>query len=92
MSRANLKIFINAHATRLLFDRHRACGVEFARDGRLEQVQADTEVILAGGAYNSPQLLMLSGIGPASELTRIGISVRGDLPVGVGLQDHPWPG
>jgi choline dehydrogenase len=89
MSRANLKIFINAHATRLLFDRHRACGVEFARDGRLEQVQADTEVILAGGAYNSPQLLMLSGIGPVSELTRIGISVRGDLPVGVGLQDHP---
>jgi choline dehydrogenase len=89
MSRANLKVFINAHATRILFDRHRACGVEFAREGRLEQVQADTEVILAGGTYNSPQLLMLSGIGPAPELARLGISVRGDLPVGVGLQDHP---
>jgi hypothetical protein len=62
MSRGNLKIFINAHATRILFDRHRACGVEFARDGRLEQVQADTEVILPGSAYNSPQLLMLSGM------------------------------
>jgi choline dehydrogenase len=89
MSRQNLKVVINAHATRILFDRGRASGVEFARDGRLEQVQADTEVILAGGAYNSPQLLMLSGIGPAQDLTRLGISVRGDLPVGVGLQDHP---
>ena len=89
MSRSNLTVFINAVATRILFDRHRACGVEFARDGRLEQVQADTEVILAGGAYNSPQLLMLSGIGPARDLTRLKISVRGDLPVGVGLQDHP---
>jgi choline dehydrogenase len=89
MSRANLKVFINAHATRILFDRHRACGVEFARDGRLEQVQAETEVILAAGTYNSPQLLMLSGIGPAQDLARLEISVRSDLPVGVGLQDHP---
>jgi choline dehydrogenase len=89
MSQPNLKVFINAHATRILFDQDRACGVEFARNGQLEQVRADTEVILAGGAYNSPQLLMLSGIGPAQNLTQLGISVRGDLPVGVGLQDHP---
>jgi choline dehydrogenase len=89
MSRPNLKVFMNAHATRILFDQDRACGVEFARNGQLEQVHADTEVILAGGAYNSPQLLMLSGIGPARDLAQLEISVRGDLPVGVGLQDHP---
>ena len=89
MGRSNLKVVINAVATRILFDRHRACGVEFAREGRLNQVEAETEVILAAGAYNSPQLLMLSGIGPAQDLTRLQISVRGDLPVGVGLQDHP---
>jgi choline dehydrogenase len=88
-SRSNLKVVINAVATRIVFDQHRACGVEFARDGRLEQVHAETEVILAAGAYNSPQLLMLSGIGPKTDLNRLQISVRGDLPVGVGLQDHP---
>src|SRR5665811_274839 len=73
-SRPNLKVVINAVATRIVFDQHRACGVEFARDGRLEQVHAETEVILAAGSYNSPQLLMLSGIGPAQDLNRLRIS------------------
>ena len=89
MSWPNLKVITDAIATRILFDGNRASGVEIARDGRLEEIRAETEVILAAGAYNSPQLLMLSGIGPARDLVALQISVRGDLPVGVGLQDHP---
>jgi len=89
MSRPNLKLVTDAIATRILFDGNRASGVEIARDGRLEEIRAETEVILAAGAYNSPQLLMLSGIGPARDLVGLQISVRDDLPVGVGLQDHP---
>ena len=54
-----------------------------------KQVRADKEVILSAGAYNSPQLLMLSGIGPAADLAALQIPAREDLPVGVGLQDHP---
>ena len=89
MSRPNLKVITGALATRILFDGNRASGVEVSVDGRLEQIHVDAEVILAGGAYNSPQLLMLSGIGPAADLTALQIPVRVDLPVGIGLQDHP---
>ena len=89
MGRPNLKVITSAHATRILFDGKRASGVEIAVDGRLEEVRADKEVILSAGAYNSPQLLMLSGIGPAADLAMLQIPVREDLPVGVGLQDHP---
>ena len=85
----DLKVITGAHATRILFDGKRASGVEIAVDGRLEEVRADKEVILSAGAYNSPQLLMLSGIGPAADLAMLQIPVREDLPVGIGLQDHP---
>ena len=89
MTRPNLKVITDALATRVLFDGDRATGVEIARNGLLEEVGAAGEVIVAAGAYNSPQLLMLSGIGPADELAALQISVRHDLPVGIGLQDHP---
>jgi choline dehydrogenase-like flavoprotein len=89
MSRPNLKVVTDALATRIIFDGDRAIGVEIARNGILEEIRADAEVIVAAGAYNSPQLLMLSGIGPAAELAALQISVRQDLPVGSRLQDHP---
>ena len=75
-------------ATRILFDGDRATGVEIVRDGRVEQLRAEREVIVSAGAYHSPVLLMLSGIGPEDQLTPFGIDVREALPVGQGLQDH----
>jgi len=87
--RPNLKVLTGALTTRILFDGARATGVEIVRHGAREEVRAESEVILAAGAYNSPQLLMLSGIGPAAELAPHRIAIRHDLPVGVGLQDHP---
>jgi choline dehydrogenase-like flavoprotein len=89
MHRPNLKVLTQAHATRILFDGNRASGVEIVRNGVREEIRADTEVILTAGAYNSPQLLLLSGIGPAADLAMLQIPVRRDLPVGIGLQDHP---
>jgi choline dehydrogenase len=88
-SRPNLEIATEALATRLLIEKERATGVEFRQHGRLLQAQARREVVLAGGAINSPQLLLLSGIGPADEIRRHGIAVVHDLPgVGRNLQDH----
>jgi choline dehydrogenase-like flavoprotein len=87
--RPNLKVLPNALVTRILFEGNRATGVEILRDGKLEEIRAEAEVILSGGTYNSPQLLMLSGIGPAADLAPLQIAVRADLPVGIGLQDHP---
>lgn len=88
-SRPNLTVMQDAHVNRLLFDGSRACGVEFRHGGSVERVSAG-EVIMCGGAFNSPQVLMLSGIGPADELGRHDIPVRCDLPaVGRNLQDHP---
>ena len=89
MERPNLTVISDALATRILFDGNRATGVEIVRHGKAEEIRAETEVIVAAGAYNSPQLLMLSGIGPAGDLTMLQIPVRADLPVGEGLQDHP---
>jgi choline dehydrogenase-like flavoprotein len=89
MGRPNLKIVTGALTTRILFEGRRAVGVEIARDGTVETIRAEREVIVAAGAYNSPQLLMLSGIGPAAELALFQIPVLADLPVGSGLQDHP---
>ena len=66
----------------------RAVGVEIARDGQVEFVGAEREVILAAGTYQSPVLLMLSGIGPEDQLAPFGIEMRSDLPVGHDLQDH----
>jgi choline dehydrogenase len=90
--RPNLSIITAGLATRVLFDKQRAVGVEIARDGGLEEVGADREVLLAAGAYGSPQLLLLSGIGPADDLKMLQIEVRENLPVGHNLQDHPVAG
>ena len=88
-SRPNLTVLTHAHATRLRFDGTRAVGVEYLRFGAVEQADAAVEVIVSAGALRSPQLLMLSGIGPKAELERRGIDVRLDLPgVGKNLQDH----
>jgi choline dehydrogenase-like flavoprotein len=84
-----LRLEIRAHAIRILFEGTRAVGVEYAKGGARHVARA-AEVILSGGAYNSPQLLMLSGIGPAGELRDKGIAVRVDSPgVGKNLWDHP---
>jgi choline dehydrogenase-like flavoprotein len=89
VARGNVDVVTNAHASRILFEGGRAVGVEYLHDDRLQEVRAEREVLVSGGAYHSPQLLMLSGIGPASELAAMGIEVRADLPVGDHLQDHP---
>lgn len=87
--RANLTVQTHAHATRLLFAGTRVTGVEYIHNGAIMQQFAAREVLLCGGAVNSPQLLMLSGIGPAKHLHALGIPVRVDLPgVGKNLQDH----
>jgi choline dehydrogenase len=89
MQRSNLKVLTHALATRLLFEGRRVCGVEYSREGRIYRVGVDKELILSGGPINSPQLLKLSGIGPAAELRGHGIEVVHDLPgVGENLQDH----
>ncbi len=90
LARSNLTVLTGAHATRVLLEKNRATGVEYVRNGATETASASSEVILAGGAVNSPQLLLLSGIGPADELTRAGIRPVQNLPgVGKNLQDHP---
>jgi 4-pyridoxate dehydrogenase len=86
--RRNLVIETRAQVTRVLMRATRATGVEFVKDTLLERVTAEREVILAAGAFATPQLLMLSGIGPAAHLGEIGIPVLADLPVGKNLQDH----
>ncbi|MBB2931858.1 GMC family oxidoreductase [Paraburkholderia silvatlantica] len=87
--RPNLDLIADATVLRVSFDGARASGVELARGGAIERLQARAEVILAAGAFNSPQLLMCSGIGPADELRALGIEVRHDAPeVGRNLIDH----
>ena len=89
MKRPNLTIQTGAHVTSLLFDGNRVVGIAYSHDGKPEQARASAEVILSGGAINSPQLLMLSGVGPADHLKSLGIPVVSDLPgVGQNLQDH----
>ena len=89
MKRPNLTIRTNVLASRVLTEGKRAVGVEFQQNGKTEQERASREVILCGGAINSPQLLLLSGIGPADHLKALGIDVVSDLPgVGQNLQDH----
>ena len=88
MARENLAVITDALALRVLFDGDRASGVEIDHAGVVEEVRAAREVIVSAGAYQSPQLLMLSGIGPAETLPLLGIEVRKHLPVGEGLQDH----
>jgi choline dehydrogenase len=89
MGRSNLRVETNALASRVLFEGKRAVGVEFTQNGVKRTARARAEVILAGGAVNSPQLLQLSGVGPAALLKEHGIPVVKDLPgVGENLQDH----
>jgi choline dehydrogenase len=88
MDRGNLKVITRAHVTRIKFNGTRAVGASFVHDGKQREVSA-AEVILCGGAINSPQLLQLSGIGNAGELSALGVNVVADLPgVGENLQDH----
>jgi choline dehydrogenase-like flavoprotein len=88
LARPNLQVITDALATQILFDGGRAIGVEYEHGNELSRLLADREVVLCAGAYNSPQLLMLSGIGIAAELQAYGIEPRADLPVGENLQDH----
>lgn len=88
-ARPNLTVLSHAHATGLLFSGGRVIGVQYLRCGITERAYASAEVILSAGALRSPQLLLLSGLGPADELHALGIGVRRDLPgVGKNLQDH----
>jgi choline dehydrogenase len=88
LERPNLDVLTGAMALRVLFEGSRAVGVEVDREGQVEQIRAEREVILSAGAFQSPVLLMLSGIGPAEDIALYGIEVREDLPVGHNLQDH----
>ncbi|HEX7759925.1 MAG TPA: choline dehydrogenase [Caulobacteraceae bacterium] len=89
MDRATLNVQTNALTTRVLFDGKKAVGIEYLQHGETKIAKAKKEVILAGGAINSPQLLQLSGVGPGALLAQHGIAVVSDLPgVGENLQDH----
>ena len=85
----NLSVVTGARVRGIVWDGNRAVGVEYTKDGSVGQAGADVEVILSAGALATPQLLMLSGIGPARHLRAHGITARADLPgVGQNLQDH----
>ena len=89
LKRANLTVLTDAQSRKVLFEGTRATGVAFRHQGADKQAMARAEVILSAGAINTPQLLMLSGVGPAAHLGAHGIAVVADLPgVGQGLQDH----
>lgn len=89
-SRQNLDIITKAHVKRIVFDENRrATGVEVIRGGRTEILKARNEIILCAGAIGSPQILMLSGIGPGAHMSEIGVDLVHDAPaVGTNLQDH----
>ncbi|XP_025092332.1 glucose dehydrogenase [FAD, quinone]-like [Pomacea canaliculata] len=89
LDRSNLHVGVNAHVTRVLIEDGVARGVEFFKDGTLRTVRSKKEVIVSAGAIGSPQILMLSGVGPRDHLESYGIKVHADLPVGDNLQDHP---
>ncbi len=88
LPRPNLDLQTGARAHRILFEGARAVGVEYAHHGRIWQVRASRGVVVSSGSVQSPQLLMLSGLGPADELRKHQIEVRQDLPVGKNLWDH----
>ncbi len=90
LARKNLTLMTQAHTTRILLEGRRAVGVEVRVNGTLTQLMAKREVLLCAGALQSPQILMLSGIGPGAQLQQHGLSVVHDLPgVGANLHDHP---
>ncbi|WP_189408090.1 GMC family oxidoreductase [Alteromonas halophila] len=89
LTRSNLTVITGVSAERILVKDKRAVGVQIREKGRIRRINANKEVILSGGAINSPKLLMLSGIGPKAQLQEHGIHVQQDLPgVGENLQDH----
>ena len=89
IARPNLALKLNAASARVLFEGRRAVGVAYRQGGALHEVRARREVVLCSGAFGSPQLLMLSGIGPGAALQKLGLPVLQDLPgVGQNLQDH----
>ena len=91
--RPNLTVHTGAYARRLTFEGRRCTGVEYERNGEVETVRATAEVVVAAGAVNSPQLLLLSGVGPADHLREVGVEVVHELPgVGMNLHDHPLLG
>jgi choline dehydrogenase len=88
MKRRTLTVRSRALVTKIMFEGRRAAGVEYRYRGHTERARAG-ELILCGGAFNSPQLLQLSGVGPAAQLASVGVPVKADLPgVGENLQDH----
>lgn len=88
--RRNLRVETKAHVRRILMDGRKAVGVEYEQSGKIKQLRARREVLICGGAFNSPHLLMLSGIGDPAHLQEMGIQPLVDLPgVGRNLQDHP---
>ena len=88
IGRPNLTVETGAHVTRLLLEGGRAIGVEIDQRDELREIRAEREVILSAGTYQSPQILLLSGVGPAADLELAGVPVVHELPVGKGLQDH----
>jgi 4-pyridoxate dehydrogenase len=90
LRRGNIRLAVGAHATRILIEGSRAVGVEYVQDRQVHQAHADIDIIVSAGTINSPQLLMLSGIGPADQLSGVGVKPGIDLPgVGQNLWDHP---
>jgi choline dehydrogenase len=89
LGRPNLDLITEAQVTRLLLEGMTARGIEIDRGGELSEIRAEREVILSAGAYGSPHLLLLSGVGPAADLELVGLPPVHELPVGQGLQDHP---
>lgn len=87
--RPNLHVITDALATQIVFEARRAIGVKIRQGGAERNLRARREVLIAAGALQSPQLLMVSGIGPASHLSELGIEPIADLPVGANLHDHP---
>ena len=89
LARPNLTVITNAHASKIVLNSKRATGLRYLKGGKEHSVEAKREIILCGGAFGSPQLLLLSGIGPAVELAAHGIPLTHELPgVGRNLQDH----
>lgn len=88
LNRPNLRVCTSAFVTKVRFDHHRAVGLEYEHKGKRHVVYAERKTVLCLGAINTPQVLMLSGIGPADHLRSMGIDTIADLPVGKNLEDH----
>ncbi|MCS3778886.1 GMC family oxidoreductase [Tsukamurella ocularis] len=87
-ARPNLRVHVNAHVKRVVIENGRATGVEVLDGNSVTTIRANREVIVSGGVIGTPQILMLSGIGPGAHLREKGIDVHADLPVGQNLHDH----